>query len=204
MTKLPTKKKLRNSNKNAGFKVTGIPREEKKLLIINVNFTLFDSLSSVDEFYGRPFLHIFLGKMYKYYDIGLWTSTTMERLEGHVSKLDIENHPDYKILFYADASVTVDVKMSHGLTVQVKPLDTIWKRFPQYNSTNTLLCDAMEDNFFFNPLNGILVEPYYYDLYKEDDEFLKLAPYLEWVAQFKDVTKINHKIWETRIVADSY
>ncbi|KAF2883095.1 hypothetical protein ILUMI_23067 [Ignelater luminosus] len=199
---LGPQKWLRNRNRNVGLKIAGIPRDDKKLIIFNIKQTIFDVFSFVRDFYGRPYLHILLGKIYKYYDIGLWSSSSMTGLETQIRKLGTQNHLDYKILFYADSTLMTKVTMADGLQCQAKPLDIIWKQFPEYNASNTLLCDSKEDSFHLNPLNGILVEPYYYDFYAGDDELLKLLPYLEWVAEFKDVRDINHTIWKTRIVAD--
>merc|ERR1712080_420216 len=59
------------------------PREGKKLLVLDIDYTLFDH-RSVAEQAGelmRPYLHEFLEEAYKYYDLIIWSATSLKWIE---------------------------------------------------------------------------------------------------------------------------
>ncbi|KAF2883072.1 hypothetical protein ILUMI_23105, partial [Ignelater luminosus] len=81
----------------------------------------------------------------------------------------------------------------------VKPLQAIWNKFPQFNKTNTILCDDKKEAFHLNPENGILITRFLHKKYGQDDELLKLAAYLKSIAQYDDLSAIDHRVWRLEI-----
>lgn len=55
-------------------------REGKKLLVLDIDYTLFDHRSAAESglMLMRPYLHEFLTEAYKNYDIVIWSATSMK------------------------------------------------------------------------------------------------------------------------------
>lgn len=84
---------------------------------------------------------------------------------------------------------------------QCKPLGVIWGKFPQYNSTNTIMFDDIRRNFLMNPQNGLRIEPFK-ESYKNratDKELYYLAKYLRLIAEMNDLSSLNHKHWRQKM-----
>jgi ubiquitin-like domain-containing CTD phosphatase 1 len=92
-------------------KILNEPRQGKKLLVLDIDYTLFDHRSAAETGAElmRPYLHEFLTKVYEHYDIGIWSATSMKWIESKMKLLGIEgisqgrtlNTPfNYKIIFY--------------------------------------------------------------------------------------------------------
>lgn len=60
------------------------PREGKKLLVLDIDYTLFDHRSAAESGAElmRPFLHEFLTSAYENYDIVIWSATSMKWIIG--------------------------------------------------------------------------------------------------------------------------
>ena len=56
---------------------------------------------------------------------------------------------------------TVEAR-SRGKTrvCRVKPLQFIWKRFPEYTPQKTVMFDDVRHNFLLNPRNGLVIRPF--------------------------------------------
>ncbi|KAF2883574.1 hypothetical protein ILUMI_22592, partial [Ignelater luminosus] len=78
----------------------------------------------------------------------------------------------------------------------VKPLQSIWSIYPQYNCTNTVICDDRKFNFILNPNNGILVTPYSYENRTLDRELEDLRFYLRTIINYDDFSKNSHEDWK--------
>lgn len=59
------------------------PREGKKLLVLDIDYTLFDHVSSAERASQlmRPYLHEFLTQAYDDYDIVIWSATSYKWIE---------------------------------------------------------------------------------------------------------------------------
>jgi ubiquitin-like domain-containing CTD phosphatase 1 len=59
------------------------PREGKKLLVLDIDYTLFDHVSSAERASElmRPYLHEFLTQAYEDYDIVIWSATSYKWIE---------------------------------------------------------------------------------------------------------------------------
>ncbi|PHJ17930.1 had family iiid protein [Cystoisospora suis] len=94
------------------------------------------------------------------------------------------------------SSSSSDLRPPH----EVKALEVIWRKFPEYwSASNTLHIDDLSRNFAFNPKNGIKVSAYKRENRQKDGELYFLSFYLKLVADEKDVTKLRHKDWRERV-----
>ncbi|KAK3275812.1 hypothetical protein CYMTET_16074, partial [Cymbomonas tetramitiformis] len=87
------------------------PREGKKLLVLDIDYTLFDHRTEAErpEELMRPFLHEFLTAVYPVYDIIIWSATSMKWVEVKMAELRVLSNPDYKITALLDNSAMISV-----------------------------------------------------------------------------------------------
>lgn len=87
------------------------PRPDKKLLVLDIDYTLFDHRSSAETGYElmRPYLHEFLTATYEFYDIVIWSATGMKWIEEKMKLLGVSSHADYKIMFHLDSLAMISV-----------------------------------------------------------------------------------------------
>lgn len=66
--------KIRRRVKEYKVEVLNQPREGKKLLVLDIDYTLFDHRSSAETGVElmRPYLHEFLAEAYLHYEIVIW------------------------------------------------------------------------------------------------------------------------------------
>ncbi|KAI0230348.1 Ubiquitin-like domain-containing CTD phosphatase 1 [Lamellibrachia satsuma] len=178
------------------------PRPGKKLLVLDIDYTLFDHRSAAETGVElmRPFLHEFLASAYEDYDIAIWSATSMKWIKAKMEELGVMANENYKLCFMIDslAMITVDTGPKYGV-IEVKPLGVIWGKFEQYNSQNTIMFDDLRRNFLMNPQNGLKIRPFckaHLNRHK-DRELLKLADYLKDIAQLEDFSSLNHRKWES-------
>lgn len=187
------------------IRIMNEPRQSKKLLVLDLDYTLFDchsSANSVAEL-GRPGLHEFLASAYRNYDIVVWSQTSWRFLEAKLTALSILFAHDYKICFVLDrASMFSVTSRKHGQnqTHEVKALDIIWHKFPnRWNATNTIHIDDLSRNFAMNPQSGLKIAPFKNAPVNRhtDMELFLLEKYLSLIAEREtDFTKLNHKHWK--------
>ncbi|XP_032390553.1 ubiquitin-like domain-containing CTD phosphatase 1 isoform X2 [Etheostoma spectabile] len=144
------------------------PREGKGLLVLDVDYTLFDhkSCAETGQELMRPYLHEFLTSAYEDYDIVIWSATSMK---------------------WIDAKMKVKpLGVIWG------------KYGEFYNRKNTIMFDDIGRNFLMNPQNGLKIRPFMKaHLNREKDrELYKLAQYLKEIAKLDDFSGLNHKHWE--------
>lgn len=177
------------------------PREGKKLLVLDIDYTLFDHRSSAETGVElmRPYLHEFLTEAYAHYDIVIWSATSMKWIVEKMKLLGVHANENYKILFYLDYNAMISVHCPKRGVVDVKPLGVIWSKFPQYSSKNTIMFDDVRRNFLMNPKSGLRIKPFNncHINRAKDKELLKLATYLKNIAEHcSDFNKLNHRKWE--------
>lgn len=181
-------------------KILNEPREGKKLLVLDIDYTLFDHKSTAQSAAElmRPFLHEFLSSAYEDYDIVIWSATSMKWIEVKMNELGVSKNANYKITFYLDSAAMISVHTPKYGLVDVKPLGLIWGKFEQYSSKNTIMFDDVRRNFLMNPKNGLKIKPFR-DAHisrNHDKELLKLAKYLKYISHLPDISELNHKYWE--------
>lgn len=81
------------------MEVLNPPREGKKLLVLDVDYTLFDHRSCAETGVElmRPYLHEFLTSAYEDYDIVIWSTTNMKWIEAKM-KVSVRNKPFHHVL----------------------------------------------------------------------------------------------------------
>ncbi|XP_037949082.1 ubiquitin-like domain-containing CTD phosphatase 1 [Teleopsis dalmanni] len=186
------------------YKITEInpPRDGKRLLVLDIDYTLFDHRSAAESGAElmRPYLHEFLESAYEHYDIVIWSATGMRWIEEKMRLLGVTTNTNYKIMFYLDSNAMISVHTSDRGVIDVKPLGVIWGIYPQYSAKNTIMFDDIRRNFIMNPKSGLKIKPFRQAHLNrdKDDELLKLSKYLRDIAlNCEDFNKLNHRKWES-------
>ncbi|GAB2257796.1 hypothetical protein Droror1_Dr00013956 [Drosera rotundifolia] len=193
--------KLRRRVQQYKIKLRNPCREGKKLLVLDIDYTLFDHRSPAENPLElmRPYLHEFLTSAYAEYDIMIWSATRMRWVELKMEQLGVLSNPQYKITALLDHLGMITVQSdSHG-TFDCKPLGLIWEQFPKfYNSKNTIMFDDLRRNFVMNPQNGLTIKPFWkaHSNRGSDQELVKLTQYLLSIAELDDLSHIDHRNWE--------
>ncbi|CAL8098133.1 unnamed protein product [Calicophoron daubneyi] len=67
------------------------PRPGKKLLVLDVDYTIFDHLTPAESVrqLARPFLHEFLTRAYVSYDIAIWSATSLTWILAKLAQLGV-------------------------------------------------------------------------------------------------------------------
>jgi ubiquitin-like domain-containing CTD phosphatase 1 len=178
------------------------PREGKKLLVLDIDYTIFDLNSSAErpEELARPGLHAFLQAAYEHYDIVIWSATGMKWVNVKMTELGVLNNPAYKVTALMDhmSMLTVGPLPGYGV-FDCKPLAYLWRTWPEhYNARNTIMFDDLRRNFVLNPQCGLKIKPYRnaHTTRHTDDELLHLTRYLLRIAQLDDLSGLNHDKWK--------
>jgi len=177
------------------------PRVDKKLLVLDIDYTLFDHVSHAERATDlmRPYLHEFLTHAYEDYDIVIWSATSYKWIEVKMQELGVTKNDNYKISFFLDCAAMISVYVQEYGLVNVKPLRVIWDKFPgKYSEKNTIMFDDLRRNFLMNPQNGLKIAPFKnaHTNRSVDKELLKLADYLRKISKLDDFRTLNHKYWE--------
>ena len=110
------------------------PRPGSKLLVLDIDYTLFDHRSVATNAMQlmRPYLHEFLTKAYRNnYDIVIWSATSMKWIKLKMDELGVTGNLDYKLAFMVDSRAMISVHAEPYGVIEVKPLGYIWKNFKQ-------------------------------------------------------------------------
>lgn len=135
------------------------PRQGKKLVVLDIDYTIFDHRSTA-QFAGelmRPFLHEFLTSAYEDYDIAFWSATNMKWIDAKLWELGVTRNSKYKITFLLDSAAMISLHTSKLGLVDIKPLALIWGQYPMYQPKNTIMIDDIRRNFLMNPKSGLRV-----------------------------------------------
>ncbi|KAL3142797.1 hypothetical protein ABBQ38_003096 [Trebouxia sp. C0009 RCD-2024] len=109
--------KLKRRVSSVDVKILNAPREGKKCLVLDIDYTLFDLGSAAErpEELGRPYLHHFLACAYEHYDLVIWSATSMKWVEVKMQQLGVTNNPNYKVTFMLDHKAMITVQTDkHG------------------------------------------------------------------------------------------
>ena len=186
---------------NYDLKIVNEPRDGKKLLVLDIDYTLFDFKSTAANAMQlkRPFLHEFLTEAYKHYDIIIWSATSMRWIEIKMSDLGVTTHAAYKIVAYMDVGAMVGCYTEERGLVRAKPLQVIWGKFPaRYSPRNTIMFDDCRRNFVLNPQSGLRIRAYKNaaQAAATDRELVHLSRYLTLLRFVDDFTELDHRKWE--------
>ncbi|MEE6478230.1 hypothetical protein FKM82_011789 [Ascaphus truei] len=103
--------KISRRVKDYKVELINAPREGKKLLVLDVDYTLFDHRSCAETGLElmRPYLHEFLTSAYEDYDIVIWSATSMKWIEAKMKELGVSTNANYKISFMLDSAAMITV-----------------------------------------------------------------------------------------------
>ncbi|KAL6779516.1 hypothetical protein ACKKBG_A12610 [Auxenochlorella protothecoides x Auxenochlorella symbiontica] len=182
-------------------KVLQPPRPGKKLLVLDIDYTLFDLGSSAEraDQLARPFLHHFLTLAYAHYDIAIWSATSMKWIEVKMRELGVSTHEQYKLTFMLDHMAMVTVHHEKHGVFDCKPLEFVWQKFPGvYTPENTIMMDDLRRNYILNPQNGLVIRPFRKSHRSRDTdrELLFLGAYLQKIAALESLSGLDHGAWE--------
>ncbi|KAJ0960022.1 hypothetical protein J5N97_000216 [Dioscorea zingiberensis] len=183
------------------IKLLNLCREGKKLLVLDIDYTLYDHKCSAENRLERmrPYLHEFLSAVYAKYDIMIWSATRMKCVELKMGRLGVLSNPNYKITALLDHLAMISVQSDSHRTFYCKPLGLIWAQLPEfYNEKNTIMFDDLGRNFVMNPQNGLIIRPFRKAHLNRtsDQELLKLTQYLLAIAELHDLSSLDHRVWE--------
>lgn len=191
-----------------------VPSSNKCCLVLDIDYTLFDHrwhLQVKDELkkdkstlipeFKRPYLHEFLTTCYERYELIIWSATGMTAIDSKCSNLGIYSNDNYKVTLVLSKEHMVYVKKKGRKSIYqetVKPLEVIWRHFPQYSKQNTIHIDDLYTNFQLNPGNGLQIQPFKEASKNNDDtELIYLTKYLLLIAENeKDFSSLNHSKWK--------
>ncbi|KAJ9538201.1 hypothetical protein OSB04_030934 [Centaurea solstitialis] len=185
-------------------------REGKKLLVLDIDYTLFDHHSKAENPLDlmRPCKKLPLISLENIkmminnhkYDIIIWSATSMKKVEWKMGVLGVLNNPSYKITALLDNLAMIRVQSDSRDDFRCKPLGLIWAHFPEfYSSKNTIMFDDVQKNFVMNPHNGLTIKPFKKAHANRDSdvELVKLAQYLLAIADLDDISILDHMKWES-------
>ncbi len=181
------------------------PREGKRLLMLDIDFTVFDCKSSAPTVaeLGRPGLHQFLASAYEHYDIIIWSQTSWRWLEAKITELGMLMNPDYKLMATLDRTsmfAVTSIRNAKRRTHEVKALEIIWRKYPdRYSAKNSIAVDDLRRNFMMNPQSGLRITPFKNAPLTRatDRELFNLEKYLRLIAEKEpDFTTLDHSKWK--------
>ncbi|XP_057247804.1 ubiquitin-like domain-containing CTD phosphatase isoform X2 [Beta vulgaris subsp. vulgaris] len=180
------KQKLRRRVDQYKIEVRNPCRKGKKLLVLDIDYTLFDHRSPAENPLQlmRPYLHEFLAAAYAEYDIMIWSATSMKWVELKMGQLGVLNNPNYKITALLDHLAMITVQSDSRGVFDCKPLGLIWAQFPK---------------------NGLTIRPFRkaHSNRENDKELVKLTQYLLSAAELDDLSVLDHRSWESYIEDNS-
>ncbi|EFN54831.1 hypothetical protein CHLNCDRAFT_134850 [Chlorella variabilis] len=199
--------KLRRRIDSCSVKVLNPPRAGKKVLVLDIDYTLFDLNSSAErpEELARPFLHQFLSAAWVDYDIVIWSATSMKWVEVKMRELGVSTHPDYKLTCMLDHRAMLTVQHPKYGLFDCKPLQFLWAKFPEhYGAHNTIMMDDLRRNYVLNKQNGLVIRPFKkaHLTRATDRELLYLTAYLQKIAALDSLAGLNHRHWESYAKAE--
>jgi ubiquitin-like domain-containing CTD phosphatase 1 len=177
------------------------PRDGKKLLVLDIDYTLFDHRSTAEHPHElmRPYLHEFLAQAYEHYDIAVWSATGMSWIELKMKELGVLSNPNYKIMQLVDSGAMISVSMEPYGMFKCKPLGWVWAKYEgRYGEKNTIMFDDLRRNFVMNPSCGLKIRPFRKAHLNrdDDDELVGLTKYLLAIKDVEDFTSLRHSRWE--------
>ncbi|CAI0375395.1 unnamed protein product [Linum tenue] len=180
------KMKLKRRIDQYKIKLRNPCRVGKKLLVLDIDYTLFDHRSTAENPMQlmRPYLHEFLTAAYTEYDIMI----CMKWVELKMGELGVLSNPNYKITALLDHLAMITVQTDARGIFDCKPL----------GKKNTIMFDDLRRNFVMNPQNGLTIKPFRkaHANRDSDQELVKLTEYLLAIAELDDISTLDHSKWK--------
>lgn len=196
--------KLRRRLAAVDLKPLNPPRPDKKVVVLDIDYTIFDLGSSAErpEELARPHLHEFMAAVYPHYDIVIWSATSMKWVEIKMRELGVTTHPDYKVSVLMDHKSMITVQTEKHGVFDCKPLQVLWGKFPEfYGPENTIMLDDLRRNYVMNKQNGLVIRPFMqaHQTRATDKELLYLKLYLLKIAKLPTLGGLRHSQWQRHI-----
>ena len=193
------------------------PANPAKLLIFNVHGTLLDTSlltqpnpnpkirvtkkTKTRRFVFRPWMMELLGRCFSTFRVAFWGLKSSEYMDEVLREiLPVFEHTEgHKHLFSWSAKECEVTQQNEEGKLWGKPLTKVWKRWPCWNATNTIIVDHHVPRVQCNPRANVIAPPSFYianmKSLEEDNEYLKrqLWPALEALCLHNDVANF----WST-------
>eukprot|EP01126_Amoeba_proteus_P016350 TRINITY_DN1755_c0_g1_i5.p1 TRINITY_DN1755_c0_g1~~TRINITY_DN1755_c0_g1_i5.p1 ORF type:complete len:151 (+),score=25.43 TRINITY_DN1755_c0_g1_i5:189-641(+) len=143
-----------------------------------------------------------LEAVYPYYDIIIWSASSMKWIEEKMKLMSLDVSPRWKITAYFDHSAMITVNTDKYGVINTKPLCVVWGIFPQhYSHKNTIMFDDLRRNFLMNPGNGLCIKAFRNGPTsgREDTVLLHLTDYLLLIKDLNSFSSLDHNVWEAYI-----
>jgi ubiquitin-like domain-containing CTD phosphatase 1 len=114
------RRKLKRRLDSTEIHIINEPRPGKKLLVLDLDYTLFDCKGMGREQISdlaRPGMHQFLAQSYRHYDLVVWSQTSWRWLEAKLTELSMLTHSDYKLCFVLDRTSMFSITSRRGRCV---------------------------------------------------------------------------------------
>ena len=145
-----------------------------KIIKPDIHFKIFFNFKYHDIFvYKRPFLNKFLKEMNKIFNIYVFTASIKKYAKPLLSILDKHNYIIKK--FYRESCCLSEGKFIKDL------------RLLNLNLNDVIILDNNPISYKFNKKNGIPIKSWHFD--KNDNELLKIIPFLNYLSTVDDVRK---------------
>ena len=191
------------------------PYNPSHLLIFNVHGTLLDTSlvtqqnpntairvtkkTTTRRFVFRPWMMEFLGRCFKKFRVAFWGSKSKEYMEEVLREiLPVFSHLEgHEPLFTWSVKDCELIEKSEDVTLWVKPLTKVWKKWPCWDATNTIIIDHHSPRVECNPPGNVITPPPFYvsnmKELSEDKDYLRtmLWPALEGWIKHEDVGSIR-------------
>lgn len=198
--------------------------EEKKtkpLLILDLDGTLVHFISRIEKIEDhhevaievpkegvlckRPYAVAFITEISKWYDIGIWTAATKDYANLAVKTLFPKPEKVYPVFVYShDKCKSKQFSYDddglwgsrNGVSMTIKPLEKVWKRYPMYKKHKTIIVDDTKETFVENPFNAIHVTRWTGQ--PDDSELMTLYSYLKRLALDPFASMLDHHDWKNK------
>ena len=189
------------------------PYNPTYLLIFNVHGTLLDTSllsepnpnpsiritkkTTTRRFVFRPWMIEFLRRCLKFFKVAFWG----QKSEGYMDEVlreilaVFEHMENHKPLFAWCAKDCEMIQKCNDVAIWGKPLTKVWKAWPTWNASNTIIVDHHAPRVECNPQVNVIVPPSFYvanmkDLSQDNDYLkVKLWPALGGLNTHQDVTR---------------
>lgn len=135
--------------------------------------------------FERPYLQEFLDMLFLNFNVSVWTAATGDYAKFVVNNFVINGNPNRQLDFvFSRNDVTKSEQLYNGTH---KKLQYIYDRFPEYNSSNTVIIDDHTDVYKTQKNNCYNIKPFTALNPDYDNELAKL-PIILWklVLQWTD------------------
>jgi hypothetical protein len=198
-----------------------------KLVVFNVHGTLLDC-SLLDErnlntemkasaytvgrrIIFRPWMADFLNHCFLTFKVAFWDSKSARYMQEMVPvMLGRLKGEECVLCFVWSAQECVPIGMGDGTTIEGgKPLESVYRRWPCWNATNTVIVDHNVSRMACNPISNIVAAKAFYveHLQKlgDDKSYLKrtLWPLLQVLFDTGDVEEFHSRLLHSTIASNS-